>query len=937
MGVELCQTRFPKGPLSGGRRFGLSLLAGLLLAACGASPEAMVGSAKDYLAKHELDAASIQLKNALQENPDLGEARYLLGVVNLEQGDGGGAVKNLRRAIEAGYQSDAVWGSLARAMLAAGDGDGLLKEFAGKTITDPAQKAHVLAALGEVRLAMGQRQESEQDYQAALASDPNNIRAHLGVARLKAAAGDLPGAIAELEPTLALPASPDQADVYGLKASLLLAQQKPDEAVAALEGAIKLKPGAVGPHFGLVSLLLRQNRPEQAKERLDAMKKAVGKHPSALYLQAFMDFREGRLKEARDSIEQVIRGVPDFLPGRLLAGSIYLRLNEQQQAQANLQKVLERVPGQPLARRMLVASLLATKDVVRAEDALKPLLESGKNDPTVLGLAGQLYLSKGDFDRSADYFERVVHADPKNVQAMTRLGVAKLAGGETQDAFEDLEAASKLDEGSVQADIALIMAHLRRNELDQALAAQQVLERKQPDNPQTYNLKGGVLLAKRDLSGAKAAFEKALSLQPTFIPAVVNLARIDMAEKHPEDAKKRFEAVIAKDPKMIQAYLGLAELQTATGSSPADIETTLKRAIAASPTDSTPKLALVRFYLRINETKKALALAQEAQAAAPEDPATVELLGRAQMAAGDTQQGLASFAKLAKLQPGLPGPLVEQADALAVTKNFAGAEQSLKKALELKADFLPAQQRLIAVRLRDKREVEALAVARDVQRQRPTAPIGYALEGDIRAASQNWVESAGAFRKALERAKTADVAIKLHAVLGRAGKQVEADRVAEDWLKSQPKDLQFRGYLAERAMGAGQFGEAVKQYEAIQKAAPENPMVLNNLAFAAGRQKDPRAIGFAEQALKLAPNNPAILDTLGMLEVEKGDLQQGIARLEKARELSPKALAIRLNLAEAYGKAGKKPEARKEVESVLQESNLPPAVKSRAENLLKGL
>lgn len=918
----------------GGRRFGLALMASLLLAACGGSPESMVGSAKDYLAKNDLNAASIQLKNALQEKPDFGEARYLLGKVNLEQGDVGGAVKNLRRAIDVGYQGDEVWGTLARALLMAGDSDALLKEFDTKTVADPVQNAHILAALGDVRLAKGQREEAAQAYQAALANDPKNVRARTG-ARLKALGGDLPGALVDLDQALAQPASPDQAEAYAVKANILLVQGKAEEAVAALDGAVKAKPGAIGSHFTLVSLLLRQNKPDLAREHLAGMKKAVGNHPAALYLQAFMDFRDGKLKEARDGIEQVIRIAPDFLPGRLLAGSIYLRVNEQQQAQANLQKVLEKVPGQSLARRMMVASLLATKDVARAEEVLKPMLEAGKNDPGIMGLAGQVYLAKGDFDRSSDYFEKVVHLDPKNVQAMTRLGVAKLAGGETQEAFEDLEAASKLDEGSVQADIALIMAHLRRGELDKALAAQANLERKQPDNPQTYNLKGGVLLAKKDLAGAKAAFEKALSLQPTFLPAVVNLVRIDLVEKRPEDAKKRFEAVIAKDPKITQAYLGLAELQAATGASLAEVEATLKRAVAANAATMAPKLALARFYLRTNEAKKALDLARETQAAAPEDPAAVELLGRAQIAAGDPQQGLASLNKLVSLQPQSPAPLVELADAQALTKDFPAAERSLKKALELKPDLLPAQQRLIALYLRDKREDAALGVARGIQKQRADAAIGFALEGDVRAAGQKWPEAMAAYRKAYQMAKNSEVLIKLHATLNRAGAAAEADRLAEEWIRTQPKDVAVRSYLAERALASNKPAEAVKQYEAVLKVASNNALVLNNLAVAAGRVNDPRALGFAENALKLAPANPAILDTYGMLLVKKGEVAKGLEHMEKAKAAAPKALVIRLNLAEAYIKADRKADAKRELDSVLAEARDQAAVKARAEALLK--
>ena len=76
------------------RNAAISTLCAFLLAACGASTESMVTSAKEYIAKNDRNAASIQLKNALQKDANLGEARFLLGKINYEQGDYAGAERN---------------------------------------------------------------------------------------------------------------------------------------------------------------------------------------------------------------------------------------------------------------------------------------------------------------------------------------------------------------------------------------------------------------------------------------------------------------------------------------------------------------------------------------------------------------------------------------------------------------------------------------------------------------------------------------------------------------------------------------------------------------------------------------------------------------------------------------------------------------------------
>src|SRR5574340_1089171 len=81
-----------------------ALISALALAGCsGESPDALMASAKDHLAKNERAEAVIQLKDVLQQTPDSAEARFLLGKVLLESGDAAGAAVELRRARSLGF------------------------------------------------------------------------------------------------------------------------------------------------------------------------------------------------------------------------------------------------------------------------------------------------------------------------------------------------------------------------------------------------------------------------------------------------------------------------------------------------------------------------------------------------------------------------------------------------------------------------------------------------------------------------------------------------------------------------------------------------------------------------------------------------------------------------------------------------------------------
>ena len=82
----------------------LMISAGLLaagMAGCGKSedPQTLVADAQRYQEKGDNSAAIIQLKNALQKNPDDPETRYLLGTIYRKTGELQSAEKELRRAL----------------------------------------------------------------------------------------------------------------------------------------------------------------------------------------------------------------------------------------------------------------------------------------------------------------------------------------------------------------------------------------------------------------------------------------------------------------------------------------------------------------------------------------------------------------------------------------------------------------------------------------------------------------------------------------------------------------------------------------------------------------------------------------------------------------------------------------------------------------------
>jgi putative PEP-CTERM system TPR-repeat lipoprotein len=209
---------------------------------------------------------------------------------------------------------------------------------------------------------------------------------------------------------------------------------------------------------------------------------------------------------------------------------------------------------------------------------------------------------------------------------------------------------------------------------------------------------------------------------------------------------------------------------------------------------------------------------------------------------------------------------------------------------------------------------DALKQARTLQAASPKSSTGYLLEGDIFATTKQWVPAERAYREALKADPGSDVsAVKLHGLLLASGKKAEADAAARKWIAEHPNDAVYRMYLAEQELRARDFKAAVAHYQAVVVQQPDNVVALNNLAWAAGQLSDPKALGYAERALRIAPDSPLVLDTIGVLLVSSGDANKGLEYLSRAVALAPDRNDIRMNYAKALVKAGKKDEARKEL------------------------
>ena len=893
-----------------------ALITALLIAGCGGdSAEKLVATAKGHMAKREYNTAIIVLKNALEKDVTRGETRLLLGEAMLENGDAKSAEVELQKALDQKMPADDVVPLLLRAYLASGQSKRVIDEYRKFRIKlgTPAARAAALTSLANAHANRGDFADASKAVAEALQLSADNVAALLVQARLAMATQKLDDAMVAADRIVTL--DPKNAEGWKLKGDLQGARNEPDQALVSYRKAVEARPNFLIAHQAIAIVLFSQGKNEDAAKELEAMTKIAPKHPLTLSVATQVAMIQKDLKKAQETSQQLLRVLPDAVPALLQAGAIELQLNSYVQAEGFFGRALKNAPGSIAARRGLATVYLSTGEPAKAVEVLKPLQDAIQNDPRMLMLTGEAYMRNGDAARAEEFFSAANKLDPKDARKRTRLAVSKYAQGDAASAMTELEQISASDSGT-SADMALIAGHLRRNEFDAALKALAVLEKKEPTSPVSHEMRGRVLQAKRDLAGARKSFERALEVNPAYFPATRGLAQLDVIEKKPKDAELRLEKLAAADPKHSQARLALAALKASSGGTTAEVAELVNKAITARPDELAPRLALIDLYLRAKDARKAIAVGQDAAAAIPNRAEIQEMLGQALLAAGEYNQALSAFAKQAQLQVSSVRPYLRMAEANIIAKNPEAAADNLRKALAMKPDLVEAQRGLIMLDMRNNKGEKSVAMARDIQKQRPTEAIGYILEGDIAAFRKSWADAATAYRNGLKQAPATELAIRLHSVLHAGGNKAEADSFAQGWTKDHPKDYGFQLHLGESAIARGDDQTAATVYRNLLTALPDNPIVYNNLAWVEGRRKSLDAIGYAEKANTIAPNQPAFMDTLAMLLAAKGDLPRATELLGKAVELAPQAAGIRLNYAKVLIQAGKKPEARKELDEI---------------------
>lgn len=902
-------------------------IAACLLAAQGAAAQGMDPRAsrfyEDALARYEARdyaGAIIQLKNALQIAPRSLPVQLLLGQALLSTNDVRAAEVALLEALNLGVSRAEVVLPLSRALIEQGRAKEVTEDarFAVEGLPAPVahdlrlQRAVAWSELGNVRAAMREVDEARRAY-------PERVDSWLTEISLRIRAGELEAALTAARRAVAM--APGEAAAHYQLGSVHHVRGALQEARKAYDDTLARQPGHVDALLARAGIALDGGRLADAGKDIEQLRQAAPRDPRAVYLRAQLAQRQGDAAAARAALNEVtalldpvpegfLRHKPQLL---MLGGLAHHGLGQTEKARPYLEGAL-RAQGQVAAAKLLAQIHLSEGSVDSAVKVLENYLQAVPQDLQAMELLAQAHASGGRTARAVQIL-RAGAERTREPAVRAALGLMLIRAGDRRQAEVELEAAVKAEPALLEAAAALAQLRAQSGQLKPALALAESLVRRAPSDARLKALLGSLKAQAGDRAGARKALDEALALRPALATARLELAELDLREGRLDAARAGGQALLQAEPQNLDAMLLLARVAERQGSVPDTLQWYAK-AVDAAKGDVRPSLLLVGYHLRRGEAALAVKATEPLNVSGSDNPAVLLAAARAFIAAGDAAGARVTLGRASRIVGYATEENLEIALLQLANGQPADAAYSLEKVLRDAPQHLRANALRVDVLLRLGEADRALEVARSIAAREPARAIGHLLVGNALRVKGDVDGALAAYRRAHAAAPDTETLLRLQATL-RLRDAKAADTLLAGWLRTHPRDVEAWRARADALAASAQWPAAREAYQSLLAVAPRDAGALNNLANVLMRLKDPQALAMAERAVAAAPRSVLAMDTLGWALFQAGQKDKALQTLRDARLRDPSNPEVRYHLAAVLADAGRRVEARRELDDAL--------------------
>ena len=676
------------------------------------------------------------------------------------------------------------------------------------------------------------------------------------------------------------------------------------------------------------------------EEAIRAADQVLASHPDrvqVLYIRAQANVGAGRPAEALVDAEHMLELNPDDTQGALIRVAALIDLDRPDEAEAahfRLKDLSADSPNRELAARTcgLWADFYARLDKVEeAEGAFDECLAAHPTNQLVIDWAATFYVKTKQPDRAVEIWQHAVDELPEDFSLRKKLADLLRQVDRRDEAEAVLTDAAELFDTVVTWQA--VSAHfMGSGDYTKAREAVERAMERSATNP------GALRFALADLLILEGDLERAKKIANEISePAYQNLllGNIKLSEGDAQGALKIFESGLRLWPNNAGARYQAGRAAEGLGDfTRAMAEYRESVRIDQTATDAALHLALIHFSM--GEYAAAAQFAQRHITFRPFQDAEAHMVRARSLAAMEkSAEAMVVLEELRRRDPESVAPFVELA---AIRRNVDGPEAAhdiiVRSKMDLtQPDNVAGLQSIASDLVALDRAGEAMKRIDAAIAVSPDSAIHHQLRARVLARTKRADEARESVARALELDAELPQALELMSVLEqRDGNLDSAVAYAERAAAADPENADYAYTAAQLFRLRGDDDKALEILREAVKRDPGHAAACNDLAFglATNGRDLYQALDLAERAVRVQ-RGADTLDTLGWVQLKRGDAAAADATFRKALELRPESPSIQYHLGLALIEGGDKDQGADLLRKAISGDGFPEAEQARQE------
>jgi tetratricopeptide (TPR) repeat protein len=617
------------------------------------------------------------------------------------QNNVGAALQEMQKAIAADPTRSESFLNLALLQLRSNLLDQAEISFKKAAELDP-KAMNAQLALGGFYQSRNHMPEAEQQFKHAIELAPKDPAPRGALVRLYMAEGKKADAEALLKQ--AKVDLSDNPEGYRLLGDFYFAIGDLDKALAEYSSLYSDHPKNTQVKRNYIQILILKNQLNEAGKLNDELLKANAHDVDALVYRGQIQLRRNDAAGAVDALQQALKNDSSNAVAHYQLGAAFDMQHNDARAESEWREAVRLRPDLTDAQRALATLETRRGDLEALTQTAQQIISGAPQSPDGYLMRAMAEMNRQKYSDAQQDLTKAMGLAPGSPVPYVQMGNLYQLQKQYLEAIKFYQQALDKDGASTDALQGIMNIYLLQKQPDQAIAAARAQIAKSPNTSGFYDLLGTALFQnKKDLTGAEAAFHKAIDIDKNNSDALLKLGEVQAAQGSVSQALALYQRSIKDHPREIAFYILAGEMDESQ-SDWNNAKAMYQKALEIQPDNplASNNLAYVMLQQGGN-VDVALAMAQTARRGMPDSSNAADTLGWAYFHKGVYQSAINMFQESLRLNEkrgAADDPTVHYHLGLAYGKvnQPAQARQQLERALKINPKNSDAKKALAELR-----------------------------------------------------------------------------------------------------------------------------------------------------------------------------------------------------------------------------------------------